>query len=365
MQRRPDYIFIAIIAVLFLGGLLMLAGASVAVSYTRYHAPSRLILNQLFPGAVVGIAGFFIAQRIPYAFWRKLALPLLIVALIMLAAVFTSKFGFGAGGARRWIRHGNFLFFQPSEFAKLAFVVYLSAFFAKFKENLSRFWQAVFPFLLVSVAILGLLALEPDIGTLGIIVGIAGIMFFVAGGRFKHIALFLAGGVALFFVLVRAAPYRMNRFLIFLHPNLDPQGIGYQMKQALIAVGSGGLWGLGLGESRQKYNFLPESVSDSIFAIAAEELGFVGAVALVALFTLFALRALRVARQAPDLFGTYLAVGITAWITLQAFVNISSIIGLIPLTGVTLPFVSYGGSSLALVLTACGILVNISKYAKS
>ncbi len=363
MQRRPDYVLIALIALLLAMGLIILASASVAVSYRQFGSTHRLILNQLFPGVLVGCIGFFLAQRIPYAFWKRVSLPLLLVSLILLGAVFTDQFGFGTGGARRWV-HFKFIFFQPSELAKLAIIIYLAAFFAKFKENLANFWQTVFPFLLVSAAIMGFIALEPDIGTLGIIAMVIGALFFIAGGTWKYISYFIAAGIGLFFILIRTAPYRFNRFLTFLHPELDPKGIGYQIQQALLAVGSGGLWGLGLGESRQKYSFLPESVGDSIFAIAAEELGFIGAVAIVALFTLFALRAFRIAHKAPDLFGRYLAVGIASWIVFQAFTNISAITGLIPLTGVTLPFVSYGGSSLVLVLTGCGILVNISKYTK-
>lgn len=363
MRRRPDYILILLIAALLVAGLLILASASVSISYKTFGSTSRYILNQLLSGVLVGVAGFMVAQWVPYTFWRRVSVPLLLLTLILLAAVFTTQFGFGAGGARRWI-HYRFLFFQPSELAKLTLAMYLAAFFAKTKDRFADFWRAVFPFTLVSGAIIVLIALEPDLGTLGIIVGMTGILFFAAGGTIRHMGYMAAVALALFFVLIKTAPYRFNRFLVFLHPEIDPKGISYQIQQALIAIGSGGIWGLGFGESRQKYSFLPETVGDSIFAITAEELGFIGAAALVALFTLFALRALRVASRAPDLFGKYLCIGIASWITLQAFVNMAAIIGLIPLTGVTLPFVSYGGSSLALTLTACGILVNISKHAK-
>lgn len=363
-NRRPDYILLALIILLLCGGLVILASASVAVSYQKFGSTSKLILNQLTSGVLVGGVGFVVAQWIPYAFWRKISLPLLLITLLALIAVFTPQFGFGAGGARRWIQYGP-LFFQPSEVAKLAIIVYLAAFFAKSKDRLSNFWQSVFPFILVSGAILGLIAFEPDIGTLGIILATAAVLFFVAGGKVKHVSWIAIACVGLFFVFVLSAPYRLDRFTVFLHPGHDPKGSGYQIEQALLAAGSGGIWGLGLGESRQKYSFLPESVGDSIFAITAEELGFVGAVAMVVVFVFFALRSYWVAARAPDPFGRYLAVGIASWIALQAFINISASIGLIPLTGVTLPFVSYGGSSLALVLVGCGILVNISKYAKA
>lgn len=362
-NRRPDYILLTLIFLLLAGGLIMLASASVAVSYQKFGSTSKLIVNQLTSGVLVGGGGFLIAQWIPYAFWRRISLPLLLCTLLALVAVFTPQFGFGAGGARRWISF-QFIFFQPSEVAKLAMVVYLTAFFAKTKDRLANFWQSVFPFILVSGAILGLIALEPDIGTLGVILATAAVMFFIAGGKIKHVSWIAIACIGLFFIFIASAPYRLDRFTVFLHPGHDPKGSGYQTQQALLAAGSGGMWGLGLGESRQKYSFLPESVGDSIFAITAEELGFVGAVAMVVIFVFFALRSYWVAARAPDPFGRYLAVGIASWIVLQAFINISAIIGIIPLTGVTLPFVSYGGSSLALVLVGCGILVNISKYAK-
>ena len=363
MTRHPDYMLVTLIGILVCAGLLILASASVAVSYQRFGSSGVYITNQLLYGVGAGCVGFLLAQLFPYTALRKLAIPLLIMALVLLAAVFTDRFGFGAGGARRWISY-KAVFFQPSEIAKLAFVVYLAALFARKRDALVNFWQGVFPFMLVAGAILGMIVLEPDLGTAGIIALTAGILFFVAGGKLKYVTAGIAIAITLFFILVQAAPYRANRFLTFLHPELDPKGIGYQSQQALIAAGSGGLWGLGFGESRQKYSFLPESVGDSIFAITAEELGFVGASVLVVLFILFALRCYHIAYRAPDLFGRYLAVGIASWISVQAFINMAAISGLIPLTGVTLPFVSYGGSSLALTLTACGILVNISKYAK-
>ena len=363
MTRHPDYMLVTLIGILVCAGLLILASASVAVSYQRFGSSSTYIVNQLLYGVGVGSIGFLVMQFVPYAMLRKLAIPILFMALVLLAAVFTEQFGFRAGGAQRWIYYKS-IFFQPSELAKLAIVVYLAALFSRKRDALINFWQGTFPFILVVGLILALITLEPDIGTVGIIALTAGIMFFIAGGRLTYIGAGLAVAIALFFVLVQTAPYRMNRLTAFLHPELDPKGIGYQSHQALIAAGSGGVWGLGLGESRQKYSFLPESVGDSIFAITAEELGFVGASALVALFVLFALRSYHIAYRAPDVFGRYLAIGIASWISIQAFINMAAISSLVPLTGVTLPFVSYGGSSLALTLTACGILVNISKYAR-
>jgi len=190
-------------------------------------------------------------------------------------------------------------------------------------------------------------------------------VYFVAGARFSHLALLGASGIGLFLLLIKVAPYRMARLTVFLNPELDPQGIGYQINQALLAVGSGGLFGRGLGKSIQKYNYLPEASGDSIFAIIAEELGFIRILVVIALFMVLAIRGLMIAKKAPDFYGKIIAVGITTWISFQAFVNISAIIGLVPLTGIPLPFVSYGGSALLFSLAAIGILINISKQTQA
>lgn len=364
MRRHPDYVLLVIIAVLLIGGFVMLSSASVAVSQRNVGRPGYYILHQLLYGGAVGVLAFLVAQRIPYVFWRKMALPGLLLALALLVLVFVPQVGFTAGGAQRWI-HYRSIFFQPAEIAKLAVVVYFAAWFAQRRKTIKDFYAATLPFLIVMGIIGVLLAKQPDIGTLGIIALTGAAMYLVAGGHLVHMGLIAAlGGAGLFF-LIRTAPYRLNRLLVFLHPELDPKGIGYQINQALLAIGSGGIFGVGFGASRQKYNFLPEATSDSIFAVIAEELGIIGALLLLGLFLAFTVRGLRISRRVPDLFGQYLASGITSLITIQAFVNIAAITSLIPLTGVPLPFISYGGSSLVLTLAASGILVNISKHAKS
>ncbi|NTV55010.1 MAG: cell division protein FtsW, partial [Candidatus Moranbacteria bacterium] len=226
------------------------------------------------------------------------------------------------------------------------------------------FFEGVVPFLLMLGIIAFLVMKQPDTGTLGILFIIAIAMFFSAGARLSHIGLLFGSGLAGLGVLILLAPYRMKRLLVFLDPDHDPSGAGYQIRQALIALGSGGFLGVGLGHSRQKFMYLPEPMTDSIFAVLGEELGFVGCAVVIALFLFFAYRGFRIAQKAPDEFGRLLAVGIVSWIVFQAFINIFAITGLMPLTGVPLPFISYGGTSLAAILGAIGILLNISKRPK-
>jgi len=206
------------------------------------------------------------------------------------------------------------------------------------------------------------LIMQPDIGSLGVIIATAGIMYFLGGGRISQIITLLVFGGVIFYFLVKTAPYRLSRILVFLNPGLDPQGIGYQINQAFIAIGSGGFNGLGFGKSLQKFNYLPEPMGDSIFAIFAEELGFVGAAVLIAVFCFLFWRGLLIAKKIPDIFGKLLAAGISTSIVTQAFVNMAAISGLLPLTGIPLPFISYGGTSIITTLIGVGILLNISKH---
>jgi len=263
-------------------------------------------------------------------------------------------------GASRWIQLGPFSF-QPSEMLKLTMILYLAAWLEGKKELKTDLFEGFIPFLAIIGVISFLVMKQPDMGTLGIIVLVAMCVYFLSGAKTSHIAMMIAGGAAAFLALVKFESYRMSRLLVFLHPELDPRGVGYQINQALLAIGSGGIFGLGLGHSRQKFNYLPEPVGDSIFAIVCEEIGLIGAAVLIFLFFVFAMRGFKIAKKAPDMFGRLVAVGITSWIIFQTLINISAISGLIPLTGVTLPFVSYGGTSLIFSMIGVGILLNISK----
>lgn len=247
---------------------------------------------------------------------------------------------------------------------KLSLILYLAAWLESRGERIKDFFEGLAPFVMIISLISFLLIKQPDMGTLGVIILIAISMFFVSGSKISHILAMGAAGLGLLFVLIKTESYRMSRFLVFLHPEFDPQGVGYQINQALLAIGSGGLFGVGLGHSIQKFNYLPEPVGDSIFAIIGEELGFVGAIVLIIFFVILAMRGLKIAKNAPDTFSRLVAAGIVSWIFFQAFINIAAISGVVPLTGIPLPFISYGGTSIIFLMIGAGILLNISKHAK-
>lgn len=361
--HKPDYILIITILSLVVFGLIMLSSASAVLSYEKFGHNYYYFSHQLLFGVVFGLIGFIIASKIDYHYWRKLASFLLLITLVLLILVFIPGFSYEYGGARRWINIGP-LTFQPTEVAKLTFLLYLATWLEKRRKGIHDFQSGFLPFITI-LGIVGLLiVLQPDIGTLSIIILSAIIVYFVAGAKLPHLALLGAGGTALFFILIKMAPYRMARLTVFLNPEIDPHGIGYQINQALLAIGSGGLFGRGLGKSVQKYNYLPEVAGDSIFAVIAEELGFIRVLILITLFLILAIRGFAIAKRAPDLYGRLVASGIVSWVSFQAFINISAIVGLIPLTGLPLPFISYGGSALLFTLIAMGVLINVSKQTR-
>lgn len=345
-------------------GVIMVGSASAVVAEQVSGDPFFFLKHQLLYGGLAGIIAFLIGLFVPYRQWKFLAAPALLAAVILLILVFVPGLQVASGGAARWIGVGP-ITIQPSEIAKLAIIIYLAALLEKKGEDIRDWRKSVVPFLVILALISGLIILQPDIGTLFALTVITFAMVFAAGFRLQHLALIGLGGVAVFAVLVSTARYRLARLFVYLHPELDPQGIGYQINQALLAVGSGGLWGLGFGRSRQKYQYLPEPASDSIFAIMAEELGFIRILLILAAFGFVAVRGYQIAAKAPDTFGRLLATGITSWIVIQAFINIGSIVALTPLTGIPLPFISYGGSALATLLFASGILLNISKHTET
>lgn len=344
-------------------GLVMVASAGVAYGNLRFEDGAFFLKRQFF-GVIVGAVALFAFQRIPYRFWKRVAVPMFFASIGLLILVLIPGVGTSAYGAARWIQLGPIPPFQPSEIMKLSLIAYLAAWFSgRDRGDISDFFEHVIPFLLILGSVAFLILKQPDTGTLALMFLIALSMFFTAGGRLSHIGIMVGSGLAGLAVLILIAPYRMKRLLVFLNPDHDPTGAGYQVRQALIALGSGGLFGVGLGHSRQKFLYLPEPMTDSIFAVLGEELGFIGCMAVISLFVFLAYRGYRIARNAPDEFGRLLSVGIVSWIVFQAFVNIFAISGLMPLTGVPLPFISYGGTSLAALLGAVGILLNVSKNA--
>jgi|SRR5579872_380338 len=359
-QKSVDYKLLVIIFVLLAIGLIVLYSASSVVSYSIDKTNTYYFRHQFLFGALIGLVAMYVTSKIDYHKWQKFV-PLMVFAVIlMLAAVLVPHIGVKVSGSRRWISIGP-LFMQPAEVAKLVLIFYIASWIDKRSSEIQDFYYGMIPTLLIIGIIAGLIILEPDIGTMLVVILTALTMLFVGGSRIKHLFWILVGGLAGFALLVKVEPYRVARLTQFLNPSVDPQGIGYQINQALLAIGSGGFWGYGYGHSRQKYNFLPEVIGDSIFAVIVEELGFSRALLIIGLYVLFAFRGMRMALGASDTFGKMVAVGIVAWISFQAFINIGAIIGLLPLTGIPLPFVSYGSSALIVTLAAMGVLLNISK----
>lgn len=355
-QGKPDKGLIIIIFALVIVGLIILFSASFVISQENKNNSSYYFFHQLLYGGVVGIIAFLVLQKINYRIWKKFALIIFFVSLVLLVLVFIPGLGYGHAGAQRWIVVG-FISFQPSEFLKLTFIIYLAAFLSKSSQ-----FNTLIPFIIMIGVIGGLMALQSDVGTLGLIAIVGFMVYFLSGAKFYQLAVTILIYAGVFFGLIKFFPHRMARFITFFNPSIDPQGISYQINQALLGIGSGGIFGVGLAHSQQKYNYLPEAMGDSIFAIFAEEMGFIGGIILIALFFLLAFKGFKIAKKAPDNFGKLLAIGIVSWLIIQAFINIAGITGLIPLTGIPLPFVSYGGSALIVSLAGAGILVNISKH---
>lgn len=363
-EHEPDKSLIVAIMVLLVSGLILLFSASSVVSYARHGNTYYYFLNQL-SAIAIGLAAFFITSKIDYRVWRKYAFLFLISSIVLLTLVFIPGIRSEYGTARSWIN----LFghsFQPAELVKLSFLIYLATWLEAKKGDLGSFANGIVPFLFILGIISGLMILQPDLGTLFIIAFTSMLVFFVGGGKVKHIFLVVVlAGLLLFLMLSIKSSYQSDRFKCLKDPGYSLQDKCYQINQSLIAVGSGGWFGRGLGQSRQKFMYLPEVWGDSIFSIAAEEIGFVFSSLLLLLFLFIFYRGLLIARAAPDLYGRTLATGIVVWLAVQTFLNIGGMINLIPMTGVPLPFVSAGGSAVLSALIAMGILVNISKQTRA
>ncbi len=350
-----------ILFILIVFGLVMLSSAGVVEGQKRFSSPYYYFIHQLLYGVLPGLAIFFIFSRINYKIWRKISLPLLIAVVGMLVLIFVPGVGYGLKGAQRWINLGFFTF-QPSEALKLTLIIYLAAWFSRRDGRIDGGPQSLVPFLLVLGFVGLLLLLQPDMGTLILVTMIAISMYFFAGAKLSHfVALILILGI-IFGTMSIIEPYRFDRLKAFLNPSIDKQGTSYHINQALLGIGTGGIFGLGFGQSRQKINYLPEPVGDSIFAIIVEELGFVGGAFLLALFLFLALVMIGIAKSANSQFGKLLILGVATWICGQALINIFAISGMIPLTGLPLPFISFGSSALVSILAGLGIVTNISRH---
>lgn len=342
-------------------GLIMVFSASTVVSAEVYGSQTSIFTRQLL-FVVIGLVGLMVSMKVDYHFYEqgRVIYPLLLVSLALLIYLLVAP---ESGGVQRWIRIGP-ANFQPSELAKLAVILFTAFYLVTRKEDFHSFKRGLLPYLVVVGAIVLLVLLEPDLGTAASIAFTAIVLLFLGGLRYRYLlGLFLAAIPALYFLVVRV-PYRLDRWLAFLYPERDPYGIGYQIRQSLISVGSGGWSGLGYAQGKQKLSFLPEPHTDFIFAVVGEELGLLGCFTVVVLFGLFFWRAARISVRAESPFGTYLGLGIACMIILQALVNMSMVVSLLPTKGLPLPFVSVGGSSMIMTMTAVGILLNISSHAR-
>jgi cell division protein FtsW len=356
-NTRYAVLLLVPIALLTVIGLGAIRSASSVVGIEQYNDGWAFFKKQaVWVG--LGVVAAIVASRIPYRVYRKAAVPLLVASIVGLVAVL--QLGVVAGGSRRWIEMGP-VTLQPSEFAKFAVVVYLAAAFERKERSLANVWHLVIP-LGVSAGICALLVLiEPDLGTALVILGAAFAVAAVSAARARHLLASATVGSLASLLLALASPYRRERITAFLHPFADPLGSGWQVVQSYVALGTGGAFGVGLGASRARWSFLPNAHTDFIFAIIGEETGFAGGITVLLMFAIVGVVGYLVALRAPDRFGRMLAVGIVSWISLQALVNLGGVVGLLPITGMPLPFMSVGGSSLITVFGAVGVLLNIAR----
>jgi len=359
-KRPPDFILFITVLTLLTIGIIMVFSASKYPALVRYGDSFYYVKRQLL-WALIGISAMFAAMNVDYWKIKRWAKPALLAAFVLLILVLVPGIGRSSHEAQRWIGLGS-LSFQPSEFVKLSIVIF-TAYGLSLRERLILdFSRGVLPYLAILGAACGLILLQPDLGTAISLAGTIFILLFVAGARLTTLAGLGVLGLAAVGVAIYVSEYRRDRILSFLNPWADPQGEGFHIIQSLYAIGSGGLFGLGLGQSRQQFLYLPESHTDFIFSILSEELGFIGACVVILLFMVFLWRGLKISFVSPDAFASLLAAGITAGIVLQAIINIGVVTGSMPITGITLPFISFGGTSLLFTMTGVGILLNISRY---
>ncbi len=367
-HRSPDWVFLGALAILLVFGIFMLASASFDLGKIRFNDAFYYLRHQIFSGLLIGAVGFAIGYFINYKFWEKAAPYILGLGIVLLALVFT-PFGVNHFGATRWLQIGPLLL-QPAEIMKLAFVVYLASWLSSKKRSRARrmsFMEGYVPFLALCGIVAALIFPQPALTTLIIIILAGFAQYFVSGAKLSFVGGTVILGIIIIACFIAFVPYRMARINTFLNHALNKptvsEGDNYHFNTAITVLRNGGLLGLGFGNSTAKYKSLPEPIGDSIFAVIGEELGFVGIFSLVCVYILFLMRGYLIAWRTREQFGKLLAVGFITVFAAQAFINIAAVSGVIPLTGVPLPFISYGGTSLAIFLTMSGIIANISKYA--
>jgi cell division protein FtsW len=357
---KIDIPFFISVVTLALAGFLIFNSASLGLLSSATGNYSSVAFNQTFFGLFLGTIACLITSRIPYTFYRTYAFYIFLLSILVTLCVFVPGLSFEHGGAKRWIIIKS-LSLEPSEFLKIGYIIYVSAWLTSVKDKVKTFSKGYLPFIMITAVVGAVLLKQPDTDTF-IVTLCAGLAIFVsAGGRWRYIFASLLIGVVGIAAIAFVRPYVMARINTFIHPEANSLSSGYQIQQSMIALGSGGLYGRGYGQSIQKFNFLPEPTGDSIFAVAGEEFGFIGMVVLIGFFVFFAIRGLKIASLAKDQFGRLLAVGIVILVTSQAFVNIGAMTNILPLSGIPLPFVSHGGTALLITLAEMGIILNISK----
>jgi cell division protein FtsW len=361
---KIDKIFFGIVIALISIGVIIFTSASLGILAKNEAKFYGVVFNQFAFGLAGGFIMLYFGLRIPYKFWRQYSLPLFIASILLTILVFVPVLGESHGGARRWVDIFGFSF-QPVEFLKIGFILYFAAWLSWAKGRVRDIRFSILPLVILLSIIAVVLLKQPDTKSLILITITAISMLFVSGTPWKYILGLLLVSIIGFGILVTFKPYLMSRITTFLNPSENGSGASYQLQQSLIAVGSGGVFGRGLGQSIQKFNYLPEPQGDSIFAVLGEELGFFGCVLLILLYIAFALRGYRIAHHAPDPFSKILTTGIITMVISQSFMNIASIIGVFPLTGVPLVFISHGGTSLLLSVGLMGVVLNISGYSKN
>ncbi len=360
-----SYSLMVLFFVIIIWGVVMLSSATSVLGYNKFNDSYWFVKHQLLYGFLPGLIFFLLLSKVDYRLWKKRGLLFYVLSIILLCLVFIPGLGSDLGTfSKSWIVVGGYSL-QPAEIVKLLFLVFIAAWLEKRRSKITGFKATFLPLMLIISAPAALLVLQPDVGTLMIFLAVIFLVYFAAGARWSHLSLVMAAGLAGLAALIKLAPYRLARLTAFLNPAADPQGIGYHINQALLAIGSGGWFGLGLGHSRQKFLYLPEVAGDSIFAVMAEELGFVMMLVLVLLFIWLAAIIFKIGRRAPDMFGYLLCVGVGSWILGQFFVNMGAMLGILPLTGLPMPLISYGGTALMVNMAAVGLVLSVARQSEN
>ncbi len=360
--RKVDMPLLVVFILFLTFGIVMVYSASFPYAYLRFDNASHYVNRQLF-WAGVGLLCLLLALRIPYRIYGKLSPVLLLVTLLLLVLVLIPQIGIERNFSRRWLGLGGFQF-QPVEIAKISLLIYFAYFYSRKQALINHFGKGVIPPLIVLVVVFGLILVQPDLGSATLIVCSCSVLLFFTKVRYRYLLFLMSFAVTGFIFFAVRSSYRLERLTSFTNPFADADGAGYQLVNSYISIHTGGVWGLGLGQSVQKLGYLPEAHTDFIMSIISEELGLLGVLIVVGFYLFLMMKGVQIGRRAPDLFGRLLAIGLTFQLLMQAIINLGAILGLLPITGITLPFVSYGGSSLMITMIEVGILLNISSYSQ-